>query len=318
MPKITVMTFNVENMLYRFDFSKSEEEGMVSIPDTDDPAARAELIRNYWNVLNDEDRVFTALTMKEGDPDVICLMEVENMSALEKFHDGYLRRFSGRDYRYQYLIHGNDKRGINVAVLSRVKIESVASHQNATAPGSSKRVFKRDCLEVRLEKNNKTIPIFVCHFKSMMGGRKETRPDREAESAAVVKIINDKYDDPAKSDWLIVGDLNDYTEVDGKPDKEHGLGPLLDGKFCVDLVKRISDPKDRWTHFYASAGDYHQLDYMLASPSLAKKNSGVIPKIIRNGQPYRAERYTGPRWPRIGYDRPKASDHCPVVATLEF
>ena len=43
--------------------------------------------------------------------------------------------------------------------------------------------------------------------------------------------------------------------------------------------------------------------------------------IIRNGQPYRTPFPPGQaveRYPRIGWDRPKASDHCPVVMALEL
>jgi endonuclease/exonuclease/phosphatase family metal-dependent hydrolase len=326
MPELRIMTFNVENMMVRFNFSKREEEGLISLPEIDDPVERAELIRTYWNVLTDEARVFTALTMASENPEVICMMEVEDMPAMKKFHDSYLRRFS-REYKYKYLINANDKRGIDVAVMSRDKIGAVVSHQQMEEtiayPDPKKpkkqRVFSRDCLEVNVEKNKKTLAIFVCHFKSMMGGRPQTKVKREAEAAAVRKIIEERYDNPAKSDWIIVGDLNDYTEDhQGKPDTGHGLGPLLDDGFCVDLVKKIKTPEDRWTHFYAGKREYHQLDYILVSPSLAKKNPGVAPVIVRNGTPYRAEEYRGERWPRVGWDRPKASDHCPVVVTLGF
>jgi endonuclease/exonuclease/phosphatase family metal-dependent hydrolase len=38
--------------------------------------------------------------------------------------------------------------------------------------------------------------------------------------------------------------------------------------------------------------------------------------IIRAGQPWRVARHTGARYPRVGFDRPKASDHCPIAVTL--
>ncbi len=61
---------------------------------------------------------------------------------------------------------------------------------------------------------------------------------------------------------------------------------------------------------------YRQLDYLLASPALARKNREAVPEILRAGQPFRAMRHKGHRYPRIGWDRPKASDHCPMVVEL--
>lgn len=324
MPSLRIMTFNVENMLARFKFREWEKKRLASLPDIESELDRANLIRTHWNALNDENRVFTALTMKEGDPEVICLQEVGNMRALRLFHDSHLRRVSAAEYRHMMLIESRDPRGIDVAVLSRFRIVSATSHQELEwtidYPDGPKaeRVFRRDCLEVHIKKQNKVLPIFVCHFKSMYGGREETKPIRKAEAEAVKSIIEERFDDPADSDWVIVGDFNDYTEADGIPDHEHALRPLLEDGFSVDLVKRIQDARDRWTHYYAGEDSYRQLDYVLASPSLANGNPDAVPTIIRKGQPHRAQRYSGKRWPRVGYDRPKASDHCPVVVSLNY
>jgi endonuclease/exonuclease/phosphatase family metal-dependent hydrolase len=323
MPKLRIMTFNIENLLVRFDF-KGSDQGLASLLDVDSEMDRANLIRTHWNVINDENRVFTALSIKEGSPDVICLQEVDNFHALKSFHDKYISRICGVTYPHKALIEGNDPRGIDVAVLSRHRIDFMATHQDfgETTDGlngkQKDRVFKRDCLEVRIIKDWKVLPIFICHFKSMSPSREETRSAREAEARAVKKILQSRFGDPSKHDWLVVGDLNDYTETDGITDVAHSLHPLLDNGFSEDLVKRISDPKDRWTQYHPSDRSYQQLDYVLASPSLAAKNANAVPTIIRQGLPYRAERYSGARWPRVGYDRPKASDHCPVVVELEY
>jgi hypothetical protein len=37
---------------------------------------------------------------------------------------------------------------------------------------------------------------------------------------------------------------------------------------------------------------------------------------MRKGSPLRAERYTGERFIGVGRDKPKASDHCPVLMQL--
>jgi hypothetical protein len=75
MTKLRIMTFNIENMLTHFDL-EHEENGLVSLLDVVNKSDRTSLIRTYWNVLNDENRVFSALSIREGAPEVICLQEV--------------------------------------------------------------------------------------------------------------------------------------------------------------------------------------------------------------------------------------------------
>ena len=81
---------------------------------------------------------------------------------------------------------------------------------------------------------------------------------------------------------------------------------------------------DRWTLYHTRGPQERhlcQLDYVLLSPSLAERNAAAMPDIIRNGQPWRTPFPPGQeveRFPRAGWDRPKASDHCPVAITLDI
>ncbi len=328
MPSIRVATFNVENLLDRFQFRQFEAERLATLNDIESEQDRANLIRTHWNVINDENRVFTALAIRDTDAGLVCMQEVDSLRALRFFHDRYLGRLVDERYPRLALIEGNDGRGIDVAVMSRRRITRLVTHQQVTfgdfglpppeGESVNSRIFRRDCLEVDIQAGNTRLTAYVCHFKSMSGGRGETRPLRQAEAAAVRRIIEERFPDPAAGLWIIVGDLNDYTERDGVPNTGHGLQALVDDGFSVDLVKRIADPLDRWTHYFASERTYSQLDYILASPALAQRNPQAVPRIVRPGQPFRADRYQGPRYPRVGWDRPKASDHCPVVVDLDI
>ncbi|MEM9278544.1 MAG: endonuclease/exonuclease/phosphatase family protein [Pseudomonadota bacterium] len=209
---------------------------------------------------------------------------------------------------------------------------------------ANERVFKRDCLEIDLKIGGKHLSLFVVHFKSMssgkngMDGRTWTMPVRAAEAKAVRRIIGDKFgkDKTANKRWMICGDLNDYRSrivVDGArhsgfefrhvEEEVSGFDPLISDGFSVNLSERIPEMQ-QWTLYHSRGPEERhlcQLDYLLASPSLSEKNPEAVPEIIHSGQPWRTpfpESQAVDRYPRTGWDRPKASDHSPVVVELNL
>ena len=327
MTRITLTTFNCENLMMRCDFSSIQipnvEKKLTAVSDP----GEAENVDAVFDVLSEDDRTLTAQALSAAQADVCCLQEVENLVALTAFHNRYLRRWSRKGYPHRVLKEGNDSRGIDVALLSRATPMRVVSHADATF-GSlgmqplagaqlETRVFRRDCLEVEIIKDGKALTLFVCHFKSMNGSREVTHPVRLAEAEAVRRLIEARFDDPAKEDWAVLGDFNDYLEVDGDLADDHSLGPLVNDGFSVDALMALEpDPLKRWTHYYAGGGTYSALDHIFLSPALARRNKQAGVRIIRGGQPLRAQRYDGRRFPGVGWSIPKASDHCPLSITL--
>jgi endonuclease/exonuclease/phosphatase family metal-dependent hydrolase len=206
-------------------------------------------------------------------------------------------------------------------------------------------VFNRDCLEATLDLGDTQLTIFACHFKSMgraeHDGRTKTRPIREAEARAVRRIVEERFGEGwREANWIVAGDLNDFRERIGPGGAVERTLPsgidVLFEDFAVNPVERL-EPAERWTLFHGQVlkdgttiEEHVQLDYLLLSPALARANPEPPIEILRRGLPYRApldpthpDRSVGylatraDRYPRIGWDRPKASDHCPLVMEIE-
>lgn len=367
---LRLATFNVENLMNRFDFSgfrnQLYQDRVLALYNIQDEAEYKLLERARTIAHTDDARQLSALAIAATRADILCLQEVDNIEALRAFEYGYLFKMIGHGYREKFTTTGNDTRGIDVAVMVReqtrhgqpIEVVRMQSHAHLTyadlnlhvpeleAIGEmpNERIFRRDCLELDLRIAGKPFTLYCVHFKSMgsprngLDGREATMPVRFAEAAAVRRIIEDRFgrDHAAGKRWAICGDFNDYRERvvitgdahDGfayQPVQEtrSSLDVLTAGGFCENLVERRPE-MDRWTLYHTRGPQERhlcQLDYILASEGLASRNAAAIPEIVRNGQPFRTPFPRGQeveRFPRVGWDRPKASDHCPVVVELDI
>lgn len=325
--RVRIGTFNVENLFGRFRFKGKRERyrkadgswGYRYRPFTD--AEVLEAVRDGWLVDrtkfrmdSKEDKELTAAAIKALDADILGLQEVESLDVLKRFNasSDYL---NGR-YHYKLVIDGNDPRLIDVGLLCRkdYPIRSIKTHQFLRTSDNTAYVFSRDCLEVTLElPNGAQLPIFVNHFKSMMGGRNETMARRRVQATAVRELLESRFGpDPGSHKFVVLGDLNDYMP-------SSGLEPLVGVPWLVNVVqKRIPNDADKWTHYYNRGDEYRQLDYILLSKALADANPGAVPTIERRGLPRRATRVPPQnRFPGVGPNNPKASDHCPVAIDID-
>ncbi|MEK1900858.1 MAG: endonuclease/exonuclease/phosphatase family protein [Rhizobium sp.] len=366
---LRLATFNVENLLTRFDFTgyrnQLRQDRVIKLFEVSNEGTYQQLEQARVIASTDDTRQMTALAIADADADILCLQEIDNMAALQAFEYGYLYRMVGNGYRQKYLVEGNDSRGIDVAVLMReetrdgqkIELRDIKSHAMVTYRefglfdeeiGKTNRlddkIFKRDCLELDLRIGGVPMTLYVVHFKSMgnprdgLDGRQSTLPIRRAEARAVRRIIENRFGagHTASKNFVICGDMNDYQErvdvigrrgtgyrFEHQDEAESALDVFSKDGFAENVVRR-REPFDRWTLYHSRGPEEQwlcQLDYLWLSPALAATNAKRIPEIIRHGQPYRTIFPPGQqveRYPRTGWDRPKASDHCPVVMTLDL
>ena len=296
---IRVATFNVENLFARYRFREGRETMAATGFGINDLA---------FDIYDEALKRVTAEAIREVKADVICLQEVESLAVLERFNSTYLPSMK---YKYRLLIDSHDPRYIDVAVLSRLPFTHINTHRDERNEANTWWLFSRDCLEVEVAVNGKTLSLYVNHFKSMMEGRDETHARRLEQTTRVAALVDQRWQGQNYEGYFIVlGDFNDYNDADT------GLTPLLEHRQLVNVVERLPED-ERWTHYWAKEGDYRQLDYLLLSKALADTNPGP-PTIMRKGMPWRAQKYTGARFPDVGENDPKASDHAPVYMDLNL
>ncbi|PMD95699.1 hypothetical protein BWI97_13950 [Siphonobacter sp. BAB-5405] len=244
--------------------------------------------------------------MADVDADVICLIEVEDRNLLQKFHDGllykdFLEPANKAEYKYVYLIDGNDPRGIDVAFLSRLPVTSFCSHIHETTlyDGKTVKTFSRDCLEVELEApDQKALHLKINHFKSM-GYSSPSDPlsnrRRLGQAERVVELL-DKHD--LTKDYVIVaGDLNSDPS-------SASMAPLINKNHLYNTLLQLPETQ-RGTYGTSKK----QLDYVFVSEALKHHLQNV--RLERRGV------YTKTKWipyPTVTSPRNQTSDHAAVVA----
>lgn len=235
---VTVATFNMLNLFDAEDDPYRDDVGTPVKP-------RVEIEK-------------LAETLRKLNADVIALQEVENRFYLERVVQAFLR-----DVGYEVvLFEGNDTRGIDVAVLSRLPVGPVTSHRHLrflTEDGKPM-AFNRDLLQVRVQPPGApAFDVYVVHLKSKRGGD-ETTPIRMGEATVVRRILDERLRAEPEARFLLCGDFNDT--LDSRPVQTIlGAGPTA----LVNVAAEIPEA-DRIS--YNQEPHRSMIDFILCSPAM--------------------------------------------------
>ena len=239
-----------------------------------------------------------ARVIKGVNADVIALQEVENRGALEEFNRAYLRDMG---YRHVILVEANNShaseysRGIDVAVLSRIPVAAVTSHQNREFRVQDRmRRFSRDFLQVRLKPHGfPDTHLFVLHAPSKRGERRAYyRRLAEARESAV--ILTEQFAGKTDAFVIVTGDFND--EPDSKSLGVYTSIPAV--PLCLIPPRDTKGRSYTWYGGEHSSYPPNTFDHILVSAPAKKLIVGGRATIWNDA------------------DAALASDHRPVYITL--
>lgn len=191
--ELTIGSYNIKNLFDTFDDPYHNDEGTKAKP--------REEMRQVANVI------------REINADVLAFQEVESRGHLQQFVNAMLS-----DMGYMHVVHfeGNDGRGIDVCLISRIPVGAVTSHRHhvfkATDGGVQR--FGRDLLQVELlPDGGEPFEMWVVHLKSNSGGKELNEPIRLGECREVHRLIAKRLKQDPNASLILCGDFNDTFET---------------------------------------------------------------------------------------------------------
>lgn len=238
-------------------------------------------------------------------PDVIGLAEIENSNVLYSLLQNTALKKAG----YSFIHYdGNDRRGIDVALLYRKEVlEKVSITRKVPVTTHGDTLQTRDILHVELKPGaSSSLDLIVNHHPSKYGGERQSETRRQAAMAAL-KELSDSLTAVRGTECRIIA-MGDFNDTPDSPPFA-----ILDG-ILVNVATHLH-MKGYGTIRYE--GRWELIDMFLVSPCMQEHVRMDIVKLpflmardLRHvgEKPFRT--YSGPRY--IG----GVSDHCPIVLAV--
>ena len=231
-----------------------------------------------------------------GAPTIVGLQEIENIGVLEDL--AATEALAGYGY-VPVLIEGTDSRGIDVGYLVR---GDRATREGASAHPAPEGLTSRPPLlitvTVHLAVGDETVYVLDNHFTSMSGGERATEPQRTAQAAWNVTLVQRLLAEHPEAYVAVLGDLNSFYH-------SPPIDTLREGG--LRHVYAFTEPDIPYTYVYQ--GESETLDHILVTPPLYDHLVRVDALHIDADYPLPLPDDAAP-W--------RTSDHDPLVAVFAF
>ena len=306
--------------------------------DQDDPAIKEDIITPEAFARRLQ-KISMAIRDFMQSPDVIGVIEVENLAALKRLAakiNADTVAAGKPDPKYEaILIDGNDGRGIDNGFLiktSRVKViesKQLGKENKYKNPDTSEDNFINDrtplMLRASIDDTKSGLPfeftVVVNHLKSFLGysdpkQKANVRMKKRLQAEFLAKFVQERQTANPKERIILLGDFNAFQFNDGILDvigtikgktagKDEILNPSEDlvNPDLIDLVDVIAAPQ-RYSYVYD--GNAQVLDHIIISETLRRHTTGFGYARINADFP-EVYRNDGTRFERF-------SDHDPSIA----
>ncbi len=322
--KISVMTYNLENLFDTVDDPKIDDEAYLPLiykknnfliqkkcQKIKNPGYRSECRNLDWTdkALNSKMNRISDVILKSHSwhgPDILILQEVENLNVLENLRIKFLKK------HYPYpaiLIDSVDPRGIDVAVLSKFKVQGRPKLHPLTSRG---------ILEVELGLPDKSRAfVFAVHFPSQRSPFKKRK--------VALEKLNQLMNERTKDGLVIAGGDMNITDSELK---KHKPFDIFKNDFLISHIDGCKDCKG--TYYYPPKKSWSFFDVILVSKNsvgLTKDSSPsstqfnlwqADPKSIKlfNQSLYQNNKYGSPEKFHLGKKQIGVSDHWPLMLEI--
>lgn len=248
------------------------------------PHFRRACFRKNWTASKVNKKIKNLCSLiKSSKAAIVGLVEVENQSVLEKLKNGC-------GYDYSFITKGDDKRGIDQALMVRnqKKLKIVSSAEIPV-------VGYRSVLKVNLNFKNKKLSVFVTHWPSQRGPVQK----RIQMAENLMKILNNE------KSFVVMGDFNISAEEES-------------------IIKNIWPYKNlikEETYFYSRLMKWNSFDRFYIDKTFTKNFKILDAHVLKNRKLMNVFEYNDPKKAFfgsriVGIPNKKYSDHFPIILKI--
>ncbi len=219
------------------------------------------------------------------DADLLNVVEVENLAALELFNSKFL---AGMGYK-AYLVDGIDTAtGQDVALLSRIDLQSMGRDPRPGQSGSRRKSVSKHYVAT-LEVGSLRLGLVGLHLLSRPSDPRR-REDREAQADAIRRMARDLAGQNRQV--VVLGDFNDLDgeTLDARGEKPisrvlewiRGMNPTTTAENLFNVASKLPRERRYTTHAdmdhdnkVDGPHELSMIDHILVSPGLVAKISKV-------------------------------------------